>query len=196
MADGALTLDVSALKTIEVDPSRQRVRVGPGVTWGELDQETQRHGLAVTGASVSTTSVVGVTLSGGSGWLQRKLGLSCDNLLAAELISADGEVIRADEHDHPELLWALRGGGGNFGVVTWIDLALHQLVSPVLGGQLLYPRDRAGGLLAFLREFMPSAPDELGIGIAMTCAPQAPFVPAPVRGTAIIGMTICYAGPD
>lgn len=194
VANGALTLDVSALKTIRVDPPRRRVRVGAGVSWGELDEETQRHGLAVTGASVSTASVVGATLGGGSGWLQRTLGLSCDNLLAAELIGADGQSLRADEREHPELLWALRGGGGNFGVVTWIDLALHPLASPVLGGQLLYPRERAEGLLAFLREFMPRAPDELGIGVALTCAPQAPFVPEPVRGEPITGMTLCYAG--
>jgi FAD/FMN-containing dehydrogenase len=137
VADRALTLDVRPLKTFEVDPLRERVRIGAGVTWEELDEETQRHGLAVTGASFSTTGVVGVTLGGGSGWLQRKLGLSCDNLFAAKLISADGELIRADQREHPELLWALRGRGGNFGVVTWIDLALHPLASPVLGGQLL-----------------------------------------------------------
>jgi FAD/FMN-containing dehydrogenase len=194
MADGGLTLDVTALKSIEVDPAGHRVRVGAGVTWGQLDQETQRYGLAVTGASVSTTSVVGVTLGGGTGWLARKFGLSADNLRAAELITADGEIIHADEREHPELLWGLRGGGGNFGVVTWMDLALHQLASPILGGQLLYPRDRADGLLAFLRQFMPTAPDELGIGVAMTCAPQLPFVPEPIRGAPIIGMTICYAG--
>jgi FAD/FMN-containing dehydrogenase len=192
--DGGLTLDVSALKTIEVDPVRRRVRVGAGVTWGELDAEAQRFSLAVTGASFSTTGVVGVTLGGGVGWLARKLGLSCDNLLAADLVGADGEPIRADEREHPDLLWALRGGGGNFGVVTSIELALHRLASPVLGGQLLYPRERADGLLGFLHEFMPNAPDELGIGLAMTCAPHAPFVPEPVRGRPIIGMTVCYAG--
>lgn len=195
--DNGLVIDVTPMKSLEVDPPRRRVRVGAGVTWGELDRETQRFGLAVTGARTSTTSVVGVTLGGGSGWLERKLGLSCDSLLAAQLVSAQGEVLRASTEEHPELLWALRGGGGNFGVISCIELALHPLVSPVLGGQVLHPRERAADLLGFLRMFMADAPEELSIGAALTTTPQAPFVPEPIRGRAIIGMTVCYAGdPD
>jgi hypothetical protein len=138
-----------------------------------------------------------VTLGGGRGWLERRLGLSCDNLLAAELVTAQGTAIRADRDDRPELLWALRGGGANLGVVTWIELTLSPLASPVLGGQLLYPHDNAAELLEFLRDFMPGAPDELGIGLSMTSAPDAPFVPDAVRSQPIVGLTVCYAGdPD
>ena len=192
--DGGLMIDIGRLKRIEVDPRHRRVRVEAGVTWGELDAATQCFGLAVTGARNSTTGVVGVTLGGGTGWLERKLGLSCDNLLAAELVTAEGEVIRADQRQRPELLWALRGGGVDLGVVTWIELALSPLASPVLGGQLLYPRDSAPELLRFLRALMPDAPDELGIGLAMTSAPDTPFVPDDVRSLPIVGLTVSYAG--
>jgi FAD/FMN-containing dehydrogenase len=192
--DGGVVIDLNAMKRVEIDPLRRRARVEAGVTWEELDQEAQRLGLAVTGARTSTTGVVGVTLGGGSGWLERKLGLSADNLLGAELVSADGELLRASRREHPELFWALRGGGGNFGVVSWIDLALHPLDSPMLGGQLVYPRDRASELLTLLREFMAHAPEALGIGAAMTATPNAPFVPEPVRNRPIIGLTVCYAG--
>jgi hypothetical protein len=195
--DGGLVIETTILKRIEVDPQRRRVRVGAGTTWAELDAATQRFGLAVTGARNSTTGVVGVTLGGGSGWLERKHGLSCDNLLAAELVTAEGKTIRADRRERPELLWALRGAGADLGVVTWIELALSPLASPLLGGQLLYPRERAGELLEFLRDFMPGAPHELGIGLSMTSAPDAPFVPDAVRSQPIVGLTVCYADdPD
>jgi FAD/FMN-containing dehydrogenase len=148
----------------------------------------------VTGGRNSTVGVAGVTLGGGSGWLERSLGPSCDHLVAAEVVSADGRVLSATEDEHPELLWALRGGGGNFGVVTSMELCLHPVGPTVLAGQLVQPRAWAGELLALVRDLMAAAPDELGLGCALAVTPDLPFLPEPVRGRPVAGVTLCWAG--
>src|SRR5215218_652055 len=142
LCDDGVVLDVRGIADIDVDADRHVVRVGGGATGAQLDRATQVHGLATTGGRVSTTGVAGLTLGGGSGWLERKHGLACDNLVAAELVTAAGEIVRASEQENPDLLWALRGGGGNFGVVTTLELRLHPLGPDVLAGLLLYPADR------------------------------------------------------
>ena len=134
-----VVLDVRGIDFVEVDPVRRVARVGGGATWAQVDRATQEHGLATTGGRVSSTGVAGLTLGGGSGWLERKHGLACDNLLAAELVTADGERVRASATENPELLWALRGGGGNFGVVTALEMTLHPVGPEVLAGIVALP---------------------------------------------------------
>ena len=173
-----LVLDVRGLDFVEVDPVRRVARVGGGATWAQVDRATQEHGLATTGGRVSTTGVAGLTLGGGSGWLERKHGLACDNLLAAELVTADGERVRASATENPELLWALRGGGGNFGVVTALELTLHPVGPEVLAGLAVYPEARAGELLRAFRDLMRDAPDELSLAYVHLTIPEDPdFAP-------------------
>ena len=163
LVEDGLVIDVRGLRELVVDPERRVVRVGGGLTWGEVDAATQEHGLATVGGRVSSTGVAGLTLGGGSGWLERKHGLTVDNMLAVELITADGEPIRASADEHPELFWALRGGGGNFGVVTAIELRLHPVGPEVMAGLAVFPRARAAELLRRFRDVMVDAPDELSL---------------------------------
>ena len=183
------------LKEIEIDVARRTCRAGAGLTWGELDAATQAHGLAVTGGRMSTTGVAGLTLGGGSGWIERKCGYTVDNLLAVELVTADGRIVTASEAEHDELFWGTRGGGGNFGVATRFDFRLHPIGPVVLGGMLLYPAARAASVLAGFRAFMAAAPDEVGAGVALMTAPPADFVPAPLRGRPAVGVIVCHCGP-
>ena len=156
--------------------------MGGGAIWADLDRATLAHGLATTGGRVSTTGVAGLTLGGGSGWLERKHGLACDNLVAAELVTWDGRVVRASEDEHPELLWALRGGGGSFGVVTALELELHLLDADVLAGLALFPVDRAAEVLRVWRDVMRDAPDELSLAYGILTGPAEDDVPvAPAR---------------
>jgi FAD/FMN-containing dehydrogenase len=163
LVEDGLVIDVRGLSEVVVDPVRRVARVGGGATWAQLDAATQEHGLATVGGRVSSTGVAGLTLGGGSGWLERKHGLTVDNLLAIELVTASGEPVRASADEHPELFWALRGGGGNFGVVTAIELQLHPVGPEVLAGLVLHPRDRARDLLRLFRDVMAEAPDELSL---------------------------------
>src|SRR5829696_1139022 len=149
-----VVLDVRGLDFVDVDPARRMVRVGGGATWAQLDRATQEHGLATTGGRVSTTGVAGLTMGGGSGWLERKHGLACDNLVAAEVVTADGRLVRATAGEHPDLFWALRGGGGNFGVVCALELALHPVGPEVYGGLMLFPGERGREILALYRDVM------------------------------------------
>ncbi len=197
VCEGGICVDLRHLKAIEIDTDALTARVGAGVTWGELDAATQAHGLAVTGGRVSTTGVGGLALGSGSGWLERKLGFTCDSLLRAEVVTADGRQVVASSDENPDLFWALRGGGGNFGIVTAFHFQLHPVGPIVLGGMLLHTTDRAAELVRFWRDFMIDAPDEVGSGLAFICAPPEDFVPEPVRGQPVIGILVCYAGdPD
>ena len=158
LCDDGLVLDVRGMADIDVDPGRRIARVGGGARWADLDRATQAHGLATTGGRVSTTGVAGLTLGGGSGWLERKHGLACDNLLAAELVCWDGRIVRASSEENPELLWALRGGGGSFGVVTALELALYPLGPEVFAGVALFAAHRAQQVLRTFRNVMQQAP--------------------------------------
>jgi len=192
--DGGLLLDLRPMKDIEVDPVARRVRVGPGVTWGELDRATQEHGLATTGGRMTTTGVAGFVLGSGSGWLERMHGFACDNLVSARVITASGRILNASESENPELFWGLRGGGGNFGVVTEFELRLHPVGPTIYGGMLLHPRERAPELCRFFRDFMQSAPREVVGGLILMTAPPAPFVPAELQGRPAVSVVTAYFG--
>src|SRR3954468_6302091 len=194
VAEGALCVDLRGMKTADVDPASRTVRAAGGLTWGELDAATQVHGLAVTGGRVPSTGVAGLALGSGSGWIERKCGFTCDNLLAAEVVTADGSVITASETDNPELFWGLRGGGGNFGIVTTFTFKLHEIGPMVWGGMMAGPPDRAGEVLRFMREYMKDAPDDLGAGIAFISAPPEDFVPPEMHGAPAVGVVICWTG--
>ncbi len=192
-----VVVDMRGMKGIQVDPAARTVRAEAGLNWGEFDAATQEHGLAVTGGRVPDTGIAGLALGSGSGWLERKLGFTCDNLIGAEVVTADGRVVKASADENPELFWGLRGGGGNFGIVTAFSLQLHPIGPIVLGGLLAWPAPMAGDVVRFWRDFITSAPDEVGGALAFITAPPADFVPEPVRGHPIVGCVVCYAGdPD
>jgi FAD binding domain/Berberine and berberine like len=195
--DGGVVLDLSAMKGIRVDPDAERAVVQPGVTWGDFDHETQAFGLATTGGLVSTTGVAGLTLGGGIGWLMRRHGLTCDNLAAADVVTADGRLVRASEDEHPDLLWALRGGGGNFGVVVSFEFRLHPVGPVVLAGPIFFPGDQAAEVARRYREYVADLPDEMTSLLNFTTAPPAPFLPEATHGTPVVAAVGCYAGsPD
>lgn len=194
VVDAGVCLDLRGMRAVTVDHAARTARVEGGATWGEVDAATQEHGLAVTGGRVSGTGVAGLALGSGSGWLERSFGFVCDNLLQAEVVTADGRVVVASEDENPDLFWGLRGGGGNFGVVTSFHFRLHPVGPIVLGGLLLYPAAVAGELVRFYREFMANARDEVGTGLAFITAPPEDFVPEPVRGQPVIGIICCYSG--
>lgn len=191
--DGGVVIDLSRMKEVRVDAEKRVASAGPGLTWGELDAKTQAHGLAVTGGLISTTGIAGFTLGGGIGWLMRKHGLTVDNLLAAEMVTADGKTVRASEKENAELFWALRGGGGNFGIVTRFEYRLHP-VAQVIGGLALYPAQRAGAILRYFREICETAPDELTPMFAFLSAPPAPFVPEHLRLKPVVAIVLCWCG--
>lgn len=182
VCDDGLVIDMRGIAGIDVDPDRRIVRVGGGAVWADVDRATQVHGLAATGGRVSTTGVAGLTLGGGSGWLERKHGLACDNLVAAELVTWDGQIVRASQEENQELLWALRGGGGSFGVVTALELRLHPLGPQVFAGVALFAADRAHDVVKTFRDVMNDAPDELSLACAFITAPDEDDVPAELRG--------------
>jgi FAD/FMN-containing dehydrogenase len=195
LVDDGLVIDVRDMASIEVDPDRRIARVGSGATWSQFDRATQPYGLATTGGRVSTTGVAGLTLGGGSGWLERKHGLACDNLLAAELVTADGEHVRASADEHPELFWALRGGGGNFGVVTAFEFRLHPLEPEVFAGLALYPVGRARELLGLYRDTMRDAPEGLSLAFVYLRAPAEAGIPQHLHGELVVAIAGMYAGP-
>jgi FAD/FMN-containing dehydrogenase len=194
VADGALMIDTTPMKKIVVDAVARTARVGAGVTWGELDAATQEHGLAVTGGRVSSTGVAGLTLGSGSGWLERAYGLTADNLVSATMVAADGRVVRAAADENPELFWGLRGGGGNFGVVTEFAFRLHPVGPLVAGGLLLFGIEHAESVIRGYREFIEAAPDEVGGGLALLTAPPAPFVPPEMVGRPALGVIGLHTG--
>ncbi|MDQ4489551.1 FAD-binding oxidoreductase [Sinomonas sp. ASV486] len=191
--DGGMVLDLSAMRTVQVDPDRRVARAQGGVTWAVYDAATHAHGLASTGGLVSTTGIAGLTLGGGIGWLQRRWGLACDNLLSAEVVTATGEIVRASESENPELFWGLRGGGGNFGVVTEFEFRLHP-VADVIGGLMLFAANRAGRVMRAYRDYVSACPDELTTWLSMVTAPAADFVPAPMHGRPALAVLACHCG--
>jgi FAD/FMN-containing dehydrogenase len=195
--DGGLVVDVRPMKEVTIDPEARRARVGAGVTWGEFDVAGQEHGLAAPGGRASTTGVAGFTLGGGSSWIERKYGFACDNLVAVELVTADGRTVRADETSQRELLWAHRGGGGNFGVVTTLEFDLHPVGPMVLAGILVWPAEAADDVARAYRDWAYDAPDELGSGLVMfTAPPEEPF-PEELQGRIIVGAAVVWTGdPD
>src|SRR3954469_23800095 len=192
--DDGLVIDLSGMKKIEVDPEARTARADGGLTWGDFDAATQEHGLAVTGGRFSTTGIAGLTLGSGSGWLERKCGLTADNLVSVDLVTADGRIVTASDDENPELFWGIRGGGGNFGVVTSFTYRLHEVGPLIYGGMLVALPDRAGEILRFFRDFMVDAPEDFGAALAFVSAPPEPFVPEPMHGKPIIGMVVCWAG--
>jgi hypothetical protein len=192
--DGGVVIDLSPMKEIEVDPEARTARADAGLTWGEFDAATQQHGLAVTGGRFSTTGIAGLTLGSGSGWLERKCGLTADSLLSVDIVTANGEQITASEHDNADLFWGIRGGGGNFGIVTSFTYRLHEVGPMVYGGQLVCLPDRAVEVLRFMREYMVDAPDDLGAAVAFISAPPEPFVPAEMHFKPVVGIVICWTG--
>src|SRR5215212_7107011 len=192
--DGGLVIDLSPMKGVWVDPEARSARAQAGLTWGEFDRETQHFGLATTGGRVTHTGIAGQTLGSGSGWLERKYGLTCDNLISSEVVTASGEVLKASEEENEDLFWGLRGGGGNFGVVTSFEYRLHPVGPIVLGGMLLHSFSKAGEFLRFWRDYMEDAPDELGGAPAILTAPPAPFVPEHMKGKLAVGLIVFYAG--
>ena len=195
LCDGGIVIDLRPMADIDVDPERRIVRIGGGALWSAVDRATIAHGLAVTGGRVSTTGVAGLTLGGGSGWLERKHGLACDNLVAAELVTADGRIVRASADEHPELLWALRGGGGSFGVVTALELQLHPLPAEIHGGMALFDGSRIGEVMRAWRDLMDGAPDELSLACAVFTAPtDDEDVPVHLRGRHVAAVLGMWAG--
>ncbi|HEU5265779.1 MAG TPA: FAD-binding oxidoreductase [Jatrophihabitans sp.] len=187
--DGGVVIDLSAMRAVAVDPQRRTAVVAPGATWADYDAATAPHGLASTGGLISTTGVAGLTLGGGIGWLQRRYGLACDNLRSAQVVTADGEAIEADD----ALLWGLRGGGGNFGVVTRFEFDLHP-VSTILGGLIMFPLERGEDVLTAFREWAVDAPDEVSLLAAINTAPPEPFVPAELVGRKVVALVGCWCG--
>ena len=194
VCDGGIVIDLGSMKGIRVDPEKRTARVQAGVLWGELDHETQAFGLATTGGIVTHTGVAGLTLGGGIGWLQRKHGLTVDNLLSADVVTAEGELVRASDDENADLFWGLRGGGGNFGVVTEFEFRLHPVGPTVLAGPIFWPMEDSPELLRFYREWIADAPDELMTIVIHRKAPPVPFVPAELHGRLVVGVACCYAG--
>jgi FAD/FMN-containing dehydrogenase len=193
VGDGGLMIDLSPMKSVRIDPVSKTARVEPGVTLGEFDREAQAFGLATPVGINSTTGIAGLTLGGGFGWMSRKYGLTVDNLVSADVVTARGELVHASESENPELYWAIRGGGGNFGVVTSFEFKLHA-VGPVLSGLIVHTPENAKELLQAYRKFVATAPDELSAWIVMRKAPPLPFLPAEVHGTDILVFAVCYTG--
>lgn len=193
--DGGVCVDLRGLRDVVVDPEAATAQVGGGCTWGEVDAATQAHGLAVTGGRVSTTGVGGLALGSGSGWIERRLGFTCDNLIEAQVVTADSRIVTASETENPDLFWALRGGGGNFGVVTRFTLRLHPIGPIIFGGMLMYPAAMGAAVLRNFRDFIADAPDEVGGGVAFVTAPPIEMVPEPARGKPAVGVIVAYTGP-
>jgi FAD/FMN-containing dehydrogenase len=192
--DGGLLIDLAGLKKIAVNPKARTARAGGGVLWGEFDPATQQHGLHTPGGRVTTTGVGGFTTGGGYGWTSSKYGLTCDNLLSAEVVLADGGVVTASAQENKELFWGIRGGGGNFGIVTEFEFRLHPLGPMVLGGLAMWPIEQADEVMRAWRDYVDHAPDELSTACAIITAPPEPFVPDHLKGEVVFGIVGMYVG--
>ena len=194
VCDDGLVIDLSPMKGLLVDPAERTARAQAGLLWSEFDRETQGFGLAATGGIISHTGIAGLTLGGGLGWLMRRHGLAADNVLSADVVTADGDFVRAEAGTNDDLLWGIRGGGGNFGVVTSFQYRLHPVGPIVLAGILLHPAARAREVLRFYRDFIATAPDELTTIVVRRLAPPAPFLPEAVHGQPVVVIGVCHAG--
>lgn len=194
VCDDGLVIDFSGMKRIEVDPERRSARAEPGLLWGDFDSATQAFGLATTGGIVTHTGIAGLTLGGGIGWLMRRHGLTCDNLAAADVVTADGGSCRASERENTDLLWGLRGGGGNFGIVTGFEYRLHPVGPQVLAGVVLHAAERAPEVLRIYRDYIATAPDDLTTIVNLRKAPPAPYLPSDLHGRPVVVIAVCYAG--
>jgi FAD/FMN-containing dehydrogenase len=193
--DDGIVIDLSPMNDVRVDPAALRATVGGGAIWADVDHETQAHGLATTGGLVSTTGVAGFTLGGGIGWTMRKFGLACDNLAAADVVTADGRLVHASETENADLLWGLRGGGGNFGIVTRFEFDLHPLGPVIYAGPIFYPADAARDLLRAFRDWAGDAPDEITALVNLTTAPPLPVIPEEWHGKKVAALIAASTGP-
>lgn len=196
VCDGGLVIDLSRMRGVDVDPRRRTLRAQGGALWGDVDHESQAFGLATPGGMVSTTGIAGLTLGSGSqSWLIRKYGNAADNLLSAEVVTATGELVTASDRENPDLFWALRGGGGNFGVVTSFEYQLHNVGPAVLAGGAFFAWERAREITDFYLEYVKHLPEELTTALFYRSAPAAPFLPASIHGQKVVSLSGCYAGP-
>ena len=193
--DGGMVIDLRQMRGIRVDPVGRTARAQAGVLWGELDRETQAFGLATTGGIVTHTGVAGLTLGGGIGWLQRKLGLTIDQLRSVDVITAEGELVHASPTENDDLFWGMRGAGGNFGIVTEFEFALHPVGPNVVAGPVFWPIEESRRVLRFYRDWIAEAPDELMTIVLHRRAPAVPWMPAELHGRHVVGVACCYAGP-
>ena len=193
--DGGLVIDLSAMRGVRVDPRQRTARADGGATWGDLDRETQVSGLAAPGGIVSTTGVAGLTLGGGQGWLRRTYGMACDSLVSADVVTADGRLLFASEAENPDLFWALRGGGGNFGVVTSFEYRLHPVGPLVAFAGPVYPLEQTARVMAGFRDFVAGAPDEINASATWWSIPAVPGFPAEVHGRPVLILGAVYASP-
>ena len=195
VCDGGMMIDLSQMRSVRVDPGQQTARVEAGATLGDLDKETQAFGLAAPVGVVSATGVAGLTLHGGIGWLTRKYGMTVDNLLSVDIVTADGQLLRASKDENDDLFWAVKGGGGNFGIVTSFEFRIHPVGPLVWLAVPMYAMEKAEDGLRFFRDFMAEAPEELGAIAVFWNAPQEPPIPEEARGVPVIIFLACYAGP-
>jgi FAD/FMN-containing dehydrogenase len=193
--DDGIVIDLSPMAGVRVDPAALRATVGGGAVWADVDHETQAHGLATTGGLVSSTGVAGFTLGGGIGWTMRKFGLACDNLAAADVVTADGRLVHASETENGDLLWGLRGGGGNFGIVTQFEFDLHQLGPVIYAGPIFYPAAAAHDLLRAFRDWVGDAPDQITALVNLTTAPPLPVIPEAWHGKKVAAFIAACTGP-
>jgi FAD/FMN-containing dehydrogenase len=197
VCDGGVLIDLSGMKGVHVDAGARLARANAGVLWGEFDRETQLFGLATAGGRMTTTGVGGFTLGGGYAWISTKHGLACDNLVSAQMVTADGRVVVASEDENADLLWGLRGGGGNFGVVTSYEFRLHELGPMVMAGLAVHPMESARDIARAWRDWVETAPDAVCTALGILRAPPEPFVPPEVQGMPVLGVLALYAGdPD
>ena len=194
LVEGGLVVDLSRMKGVRVDPKRRRARVEGGATWGDVDHATHAFGLATPAGIISTTGVAGLTLGGGFGHLSRKYGLSCDNLVSADVVTANGELVTASADENPDLFWALRGGGGNFGVVTSLEFQLHP-VHTLYGGPLFYDVKHTEALMRFYRDFMRQAPNDMAAFFSFHQGPPAPFIPEHLHFVPMVAIVTAWGGP-
>jgi FAD/FMN-containing dehydrogenase len=195
VCDGGIVIDLGLMKGIRVDPEAGTARAQAGVLWGDLDRETQMFGLATTGGIVTHTGVAGLTVGGGIGWIQRKFGLTIDQLLAVDLVTADGEFVKASATENPDLFWGVRGGGGNFGIVTEFEFRLNPVGPMVVAGPVFWPMEESPKVLRFYRDWIADAPDELMTIVVHRKAPPLEFVPPELHGKPVVAVVSCYAGP-